>query len=128
MGALLAVLLAAATSPPATARPLTIAPVAVAPVAVDPAARVIKITAKKFEYSPALIELKLGVPVVLEFTSLDRKHGLKSTDLDIDAEIVPGEVTRVPLTPNKAGKFAFHCSVFCGGGHEDMEGQIVVTP
>ena len=123
MGALLAVLLAAATSPPVTA-----SPPAVAPVAVDPAARVIKITAKKFEYSPALIELKLGVPVVLEFTSLDRKHGVKSTDLDIDAEIVPGEVTRVPLTPGKAGKFTFHCSVFCGGGHEDMEGQIVVTP
>ena len=93
----------------------------------SPPAKVIKVTAKKFEYSPAVIELKLGVPVILELTSLDRKHGMKSTDLKIDVEILPGETTRVRLVPDKVGKFEFHCSVFCGSGHEDMQGEIVVT-
>ena len=37
--------------------------------------QVIQITAKRFEYSPKDITVKKGVPVVLEFTSLDRLHG-----------------------------------------------------
>ena len=90
--------------------------------------RVIHISAKKFEFAPATIELKVGEPVVLEITTEDRKHGIKSDELGIDAAIVPGKPTRVRLVPDKAGTFTFHCSVFCGSGHEDMAGQIVVVP
>lgn len=90
--------------------------------------RTIQITAKKFDFSPASIELKMGVPVVLELRSLDRKHGFTVPDLKVDAAIGPGEVTRVRIVPDKAGTFEFHCSVFCGSGHEEMSGQIVVVP
>jgi heme/copper-type cytochrome/quinol oxidase subunit 2 len=44
-------------------------------------AQVIKITAKKIEYSPNEIKIKTGVPVVFEFTSLDRIHGFTVPDL-----------------------------------------------
>ena len=90
--------------------------------------RVVHITAKRFEFAPATIELKLGEPVVLELSTLDRKHGFKSPELGVDAVIVPGKTTRVRLVPDKVGTFTFHCSVFCGSGHEDMTGQIVVSP
>jgi cytochrome c oxidase subunit 2 len=90
--------------------------------------RVVHIDAKRFEFSPSIIELKVGEPVVLELATLDRKHGFKSPELGVDAVIVPGRPTRVRLVPGKAGTFTFHCSVFCGSGHEDMTGQIVVTP
>jgi cytochrome c oxidase subunit II len=90
--------------------------------------RVIQITAKRFEFQPATIELKVGVPVVLEIRALDRKHGLASPELHIDTVVVPGKPTRVRIVPDQAGTFSFHCSVFCGSGHEDMTGQIVVTP
>ncbi len=43
--------------------------------------QVIKITAKKFEYNPNVIKIKTGVPVVFEFTSLDRVHGFTVPDL-----------------------------------------------
>jgi cytochrome c oxidase subunit II len=92
-----------------------------------PNEQVIKITAKKFEYSPNVIAVKLNVPVVLEFTSLDRVHGFAVPDLKLQAEIKPGEVTPVRFIPDKVGTFDFHCSVFCGTGHEDMSGQVVVT-
>ena len=101
---------------------------ALAASAAKPAERVIQVTAKKFEFSPSTIELKVGEPVVLEVTTLDRKHGMKSPELGIDAVIVPGKKTLVHLVPDKAGTFSFHCSVFCGSGHEDMAGEIVVTP
>src|SRR5262249_25635295 len=90
--------------------------------------RVIHITAKRFEFAPATIELKVGEPVILELSSLDRKHGFAAPDLHINAVIQPGKPTRVRLVPDRPGTFEFHCSVFCGSGHEDMTGQLVVRP
>ena len=90
--------------------------------------KVIPVTAERFKFTPALIELKVGQPVVLEFTSLDRKHGFQVPDLKIDEIVEPGKVTRVRIVPDKAGTFPFHCDVFCGSGHESMEGEIVVKP
>ena len=89
--------------------------------------QVIQISAKRFEYSPSVIKVKVNVPVVLELTSLDRLHGFAVPDLKLEAEIKPGEVARVRFVPAKTGTFAFHCNVFCGSGHEEMAGQLVVT-
>src|SRR6516165_3163243 len=89
--------------------------------------KVIKVTAKKFEYSPSEITVKKGVPVTLEFTSLDRPHGFNCPDLKIRTDIMPGKVTRVRFVPQKAGTFEFHCDIFCGEGHENMTGKIIVT-
>ena len=88
--------------------------------------RVVRITAKKFEYSPAKVVLEKGEPVVLELVSLDRKHGFTAPDLGLRADIDPDHVTRLELVPQKVGTFEFHCDVFCGSGHEGMEGEIVV--
>ena len=90
--------------------------------------RVIKMTAKKFEYSPSEHHIKRGEHVVLELTSLDRKHGFKLPELGIRADVLPGATARIELTPEKAGKFPFACDVFCGDGHEDMTGTLVVDP
>ncbi len=87
---------------------------------------VIRIAAKKFEFSPRVIDLKKGETVTLELTTLDRTHGFDAPDLGVKATIKPGAPTRVRVTPNKLGTFSFHCNVFCGDGHEDMTGQIVV--
>lgn len=89
--------------------------------------QVIRVTAKKFEYSPSQITVKKGVPIVLELTSLDRHHGFKLPDFSVRADIEPGEVTRVRIVPRKTGHFPFECDVFCGSGHEDMGGEIVVV-
>lgn len=94
--------------------------------AADPG-QVIKITAKRFEYSPNEITVKKGVPVVLEFTSLDRLHGFNCPGLGIRTDIEPGKVNKVEFTPQKAGTFPFHCDNFCGDGHEKMAGKIIVT-
>jgi len=90
--------------------------------------KVIQVTAEKFKFTPATIEVKVGEPVVLELSSLDRKHGFQVPDLKIDESIEPGKVTRVRIVPDKAGTFPFHCDIFCGSGHEEMAGEIVVMP
>lgn len=86
----------------------------------------VRISAKKFEFNPAEVRLKLGQPVVLVLTSEDRIHGFKVPDLGLRAEIVPGQETRVALTPEKAGQIVFFCDVFCGDGHEEMGGMLIV--
>lgn len=103
---------------------------AVAAFAAAPAAhqeQVIKITAKKFEYSPNVIKIKKGVPVVFEFTSLDRVHGFTVPDLEgVRLTIEPGKANRVTIMAPKAGTYEFHCDLFCGDGHEGMTGTIIV--
>ena len=89
--------------------------------------QVIKITAKRFEYSPKEITLKKGVPVVLEFTTLDRLHGFNCPGLKLRTDIPPGKVSPLRFTPDQAGTFPFHCDNFCGSGHEGMRGTIIVT-
>ena len=89
--------------------------------------QVIQITAKRFEYSPKEITVKKGVPVVLQFTSLDRLHGFNCPGLKLRLDIRPGKVNTLRFTPDKAGTFPFHCDNFCGSGHEGMKGTIIVT-
>ncbi|MGH8751573.1 MAG: cupredoxin domain-containing protein [Burkholderiales bacterium] len=90
-------------------------------------ARVIKITARAFEYIPSEITLKKGEPVVLELTSQDLFHGFSISDLGLRADLPPGKTARVQLIPDKAGVFPFHCDNFCGIGHENMTGVITVV-
>ena len=87
---------------------------------------VIKITAKKFEYSPNSIKIKKGIPVILELTSLDKLHGFNCPKLGVRTDIEPGKVSRVRILAQKAGVYEFHCDIFCGDGHEDMYGKIIV--
>lgn len=93
----------------------------------QPAEQVIKITAKKFGYTPNVIQLKKGVPVVLELTTEDVLMGLNLPDLGTRVDIIPGKVMRIRVVPEKVGSFPFHCDIFCGSGHEDMTGTIIVT-
>ena len=117
-----------AASPPKAAAPATAPPKVPPPAAAPPKAeRVIHVEARKFSFNPAKIEVKKGESVVLELVSLDRDHGFSAPELDIRADIKPGAPTRVPFTATKTGTFSFHCDVFCGSGHEGMEGDIVVT-
>ena len=92
-----------------------------------PKEKVIKITAKRFIYTPAEVKLKKGVPVVLEFRTLDVLMGFNLPDFGVRADMVPGQVTRVRLVPDKTGTFIFLCDIFCGSGHENMNGRIVVV-
>jgi cytochrome c oxidase subunit II len=72
------------------------------------------------------IVLKKNEPVVLEFTALDFTHGFNIPDWKIRADLPPGQLTRIRLTPEKIGEYVFLCDNFCGSGHEEMNGKIIV--
>src|SRR5262245_24178975 len=99
---------------------------AVAVRAAEPSGHEIRISARRFEYTPSTITVKKGEPVVLLLTSEDRVHGFKMPAFNLRTDIVPGQVTMVRLTPDRVGQFTFFCDVFCGSGHEEMEGTMIV--
>jgi cytochrome c oxidase subunit II len=92
----------------------------------QPKAQVVKIVARKFVFVPRVVTLKKGVPAVLELTAPEVVMGFNAPDLNIRADIVPGQVARVRFTPDKTGTFEYLCDVFCGEGHEKMSGKIRV--
>jgi len=99
----------------------------VAAQSAEPKEKVIKITAKRFDYTPGNLTLKKGEPVILEFTTLDVLMGFNLPELNVRADIVPDKVTRVRFVPDKTGTFTFLCDIFCGTRHEEMNGTITVV-
>jgi cytochrome c oxidase subunit 2 len=99
----------------------------IAALAATPNEKVISMSAMKFEFLPPTINLKRGEPVILELSSLDRTHGFKVPDLSLDVAVLSDTTVRVRVVPEKAGRFVFLCDNFCGDGHEDMNGVIVVS-
>ena len=93
----------------------------------QPKPRIIPMLAKKFTYEPAQVTLKLNEPVVFQLTSADVVMGFSVPDFKVRGTIIPGQTTEVAMTPDKVGEFTFLCDVFCGSGHENMEGTIRVV-
>jgi cytochrome c oxidase subunit 2 len=89
-------------------------------------ARIIRISARQYEFSPDHLTLKRGEPVTLVLTTEDRKHGFLSDGLGIDADILPGKPTEITVTPQKPGTYTVLCDHYCGIGHEQMRMTIVV--
>jgi cytochrome c oxidase subunit II len=89
--------------------------------------QMVLMTAERFKYTPDEITVKKGVPVDLVLTTKDRLHGFYVPELGLRAEIKPGETEHVRFTPDKVGKFVMECDIFCGEGHESMDGTIIVA-
>jgi cytochrome c oxidase subunit 2 len=88
--------------------------------------RVVAITAKRFDFTPSEVTLKVGETVELRLTTDDVSHGFFVKPLGIDELIVPGKTTEIVLTPRAAGRYTTICDRFCGAGHGGMKMTIVV--
>ncbi len=95
--------------------------------ATAPSEKVIKVVSRRFVFEPSEIVLKKGEAVTLEITTADVLMGFSVPDLKQRADIVPKQVVRVHLKPDKTGTFPFLCDIFCGSGHENMNGTIKVV-
>lgn len=80
----------------------------------------IEVSAKRFAFSPNVVTLKKGQPVVLVLKSEDVPHGIRFKELGIDTKADKGKTSEVAFTPTRSGTFVGHCAVFCGAGHGNM--------
>ena len=87
----------------------------------------IDMTAKKFEFSPAVITVNKGDKVKIKITSTDVNHGIAIPDYGISQKVDVGKTEIVEFTADKSGEFTFFCNVFCGSGHKEMKGKLIVN-
>ena len=89
--------------------------------------RVIEVVAKRFAFEPTRIEVTEGETVRLMVKSADGVHGFGVKKLKI-AEEIPrgGQPVMIEFTANAVGEFEIMCSEYCGKGHEEMRGRLIV--
>lgn len=88
--------------------------------------RVIRVTAKQWEWQPREIRIRKDERVVLAITNVDIPHGIIIPELNVNEVLPAGRTTDVTFVATKVGRFDFACSVFCGQGHSGMRGTLVV--
>jgi cytochrome c oxidase subunit 2 len=97
------------------------------PAPAEPQQREIQVTARRFEFVPKIINVKKGERVRLVVTSEDVDHGIAIREFGVDQIVKAKETKVIELSADKAGRFDVTCSVFCGDGHPDMVGELIVT-
>jgi cytochrome c oxidase subunit 2 len=89
--------------------------------------RVIEVVAKRFAWEPTEIQVTVGERVRLVLRTADGLHGIELKKFKIAKEIPRGtKPVTVEFTADEAGRFPFLCSEYCGDGHDDMKGVLVV--
>ena len=105
--------------------------------------RVISVTAKDFDFEPALIHMKVGERIELDVTSSDKTHGIRINAFPDGAKtntapglsfpngedcwkLKKGQTVVIGIVPTEPGTYTFICCKLCGSGHKKMKGQIIV--
>jgi cytochrome c oxidase subunit 2 len=89
----------------------------------------IEITAKRFAFLPATVEVVEGDQVTLAVTSGDGTHGIEIKTLKVKKEVPRGgTVVTLSFTAPAPGTYEINCSEYCGRGHNDMKAALVVSP
>ena len=89
--------------------------------------RVVEVTARRFAFEPSQIEATVGERLQLVIRSADGVHGVEIKKFKIKKEVPRGgEPVIIDFTATTEGSFPILCSEFCGNGHEDMKGMLIV--
>ncbi|EPA95588.1 heme/copper-type cytochrome/quinol oxidases, subunit 2 [Pseudomonas sp. G5(2012)] len=72
------------------------------------------------------IRLPLNRPVKVLLRSKDVLHDFYIPQIRSKMDMVPGMVSYFWFTPTKTGKYEVLCAEFCGVGHYNMRGQMIV--
>ena len=92
------------------------------------APRVIEVVVKRFAFEPARIEVTEGERVRLMVKSADGPHGIAIKKFKVSQALKRGDQpVSIEFTASAAGEFPILCSEYCGEGHDDMKGMLVVT-
>jgi cytochrome c oxidase subunit 2 len=81
---------------------------------------------QQFSFTPQCIVVPAGTPVTLRATSADVVHGLLIEGTNINAMLVPGYVSELPISFRQPGEHVVPCQEFCGIGHQGMWGKVKV--
>lgn len=74
----------------------------------------------RFGYKPNVITVNENDKVKISINNTDTIHGIRIHDLEISGNDF------IEFTAEKSGQFAWYCNNFCGEGHTQMQGTLIV--
>jgi cytochrome c oxidase subunit II len=90
--------------------------------------QVIDVVATRYAFTPSEITVEEGDTVRLRVRSGDGPHGFAIAKYKVKKELMRGaEPVTIEFTADVPGRFPIICSEFCGDGHPDMKGALIVN-
>jgi cytochrome c oxidase subunit 2 len=79
------------------------------------------IVASAWQYNPGEITVPAGS------TSKDVIHGLRIIGTNVNVMVIPGYISMLSHTFDEPGEYLVVCHEYCGVGHQNMSGKVIVT-
>ncbi|MBF0455849.1 MAG: cytochrome C oxidase subunit II [Magnetococcales bacterium] len=95
------------------------------PVVAPPAGSDVYLVGRLWDWWP-ILELEKDKSYRVHISSLDYQHGFSLQPVNINLQILPQYETVITLTPTTTGSFGIICNEYCGVGHHQMLGKIIV--
>ncbi len=76
--------------------------------------------------APTEIRVSQGKDITLLITAVDSVHEFTLTGYDLKKKIYPGKVVNLSFVTTNPGQYKFECTTYCGIGHEEMVGYLMV--
>lgn len=86
------------------------------------------ITAKKYAFEPAVIQVRHNDLVKITLKSEDVAHSYTIDDYRILKRATVGHAVTFEFRADKAGTFPFYCNLKSDSGCRQMRGKLVVSP
>jgi cytochrome c oxidase subunit 2 len=91
----------------------------------------IAVQALQFAFVPGSsnpIEVPANSEVTFHITSVDVTHGFSLVGTNVNTMVIPGQMSEITVEFDEPGEYGLICHEFCGPGHEEMAGEILVVP
>ena len=93
-----------------------------------PTAKPFSVSAHRYAFEPARIEVNQDDLVKIELRTADIAHSLTIDDYRIAKRVGPGVPVTFEFRADKAGTFPFYCNLQAEDGCRQMRGVLVVKP
>lgn len=93
----------------------------------QPSVKEFTVTARQFSFEPSTITVNKGDTVRLNVKSVDVTHGIGISEFNVNEVLPAGQEKVIEFVASTQGTFLMFCSVFCGSGHLDMKGTLIVN-
>ena len=96
------------------------------PVVRPPPGSDVYLIARLWQWWP-ILELEKDQSYRLHISSMDWQHGFSLQPVNINLQIHPGYDIVFSMMPTETGEFGIICNEYCGIGHHNMVGKIIVV-
>jgi cytochrome c oxidase subunit 2 len=86
------------------------------------------VISQQFIFRPSPLEVPANSRVTFYITSIDVIHGFEVVGTNVNTMVIPGQVTEITVEFDEPAEYGIICNEYCGEGHHDMEGKLVVVP